>query len=51
MLPDFIIDQIKRRENQDKRIEIQPTLEIPFEPLPKNKDEETPYEVVIVQIT
>jgi hypothetical protein len=41
MLPPFIIDQIRRREEQQKRRrEQQPTLELPLEPHPAQRQED-----------
>ncbi len=37
MLPPFIIEQIRRREEQERARPEQPQLEIPAEPVPRPK--------------
>lgn len=55
MLPPFIIDQIRRREEEERRSQLErPVLELPIErvpphaPRPRREEEEAPERGVVI---
>jgi len=52
MLPPFIIEQIREREERERRIQPQPFLELPiYQPMPREKPpEESDRGVVIIDL-
>ena len=56
MLPPFIIEQIRKRESEERTRQEQPALELPLHPmppsvpLPNNGEEETKRGVIIVEL-
>ncbi len=52
MLPPFIIEQIRKREEEERQKHDQPQLDLPLEDLrqPEQKDEEVDRGVVIVDL-
>jgi hypothetical protein len=56
MLPPFIIEQIRKRESEERTRQEQPSLELPIQPLPPSvpspstRDEETKRGVIIVEL-
>ena len=56
MLPPFIIEQIRKRESEERTQREQPHLELPLHPLPPSvpspstSDEETKRGIIIVEL-
>lgn len=55
MLPPFIIEQIRKRESEERTQPQQPHLELPLEPMrppvpPRGGDEENKRGVIIVEL-
>jgi len=55
MLPPFIIEQIRKRESEERTRQEQPALELPLHPMPPsvplpNNEEETKRGVIIVEL-
>ena len=53
MLPPFIIEQIRKREEQERKQYEQPQLELPITPAPRQKpqgDEEDKRGVIILEL-
>jgi hypothetical protein len=54
MLPPFIIEQIRKRESEERTHQEQPQLELPIHPMPPSvppqRDEETKRGVIIVEL-
>ena len=55
MLPPFIIEQIRKRESEERTRQEQPHLELPIHPMPSpvppsSGDEETKRGVIIVEL-
>lgn len=56
MLPPFIIEQIRKRESEERTRQEQPHLELPLHPMPPvsspggNGEEETKRGIIIVEL-
>jgi hypothetical protein len=56
MLPPFIIEQIRKRESEERTQQEQPRLELPLHPMPPphapphSRDEETKRGIIIVEL-
>jgi hypothetical protein len=55
MLPPFIIEQIRKRESEERTQQEQPRLELPLHPMPPphkphTGDEETKRGIIIVEL-